>query len=270
MWHSSPARVAGAQAGVSPAARKHTVPLDALPPHHIAMLPMRAGVGGRRHGTGREAIMAASKAGSMLAMKEEIEIGIGCAVERTFGRLCDSIAKVEAKSVLTERHLGEVRHDIAKTNSEVAGWRTSGESLTAEVAIQLHRAEDAMASVCRPRMAGFGAGSGDMETARSGFCDLGHLQVAGAPGFGGQPLGLAAELSAARTLPDPQRGIGKEHFASKVGFTGGSGTPSPCVLFSGVRSCIPARRRPGCLGSPARKMRRATGVAWRTVRRYTR
>lgn len=77
----------------------------------------------------KEAVVAAMKA-DLRAMAEEIEIGIGCAVERTLGRLSDSVAIVEAKSVQIARQPGEVRSEIVQTNNEVAG-RAAVEPLTA-------------------------------------------------------------------------------------------------------------------------------------------
>lgn len=84
-------------------------------------------------------------------------------------------------------HLATPRESPAKDAMRwrrAMGWRTV-QALgmpaqdSSQVVSSWHRgAEDAMASSFGPRMAGFFARSGDMETARGGFCDLAHPQVA--------------------------------------------------------------------------------------------
>lgn len=67
-------------------------------------------------GLTKEEFMAEMKEDMRKAMSEEIQSGIERAVDRTFHRLTDSIAKVEAKTIQTPRQLHEVRTEVQATN----------------------------------------------------------------------------------------------------------------------------------------------------------
>lgn len=54
-------------------------------------------------------------------MVEQTQQGIGRAVDRTFDRLIDSIARVEAEAVRTSRQLQEVHAEVQHTNQQVSG-----------------------------------------------------------------------------------------------------------------------------------------------------
>lgn len=82
----------------------------------------------------KQTLLDEMKADLRPTMQDEIQSGIDRAVDRTFTRLTDPIAKVEAKAVQTARPLQEVCAEVQHANEQMAGMKAAMESLTEGVA----------------------------------------------------------------------------------------------------------------------------------------
>lgn len=78
-------------------------------------------------------MMAIMKKDLAEAMREELDATVNRVVQRTFGRITENIAKVEAKTVQNTRQLVEIRQEMVQQTAEVTTLRGAVEALTSEV-----------------------------------------------------------------------------------------------------------------------------------------
>lgn len=112
----------------------------------------------------KDALIAATKADLHITMQEEVRQGIEKAVDRTPGRLTDSVA-VEARATQNSQHIHEMRGQVVQMQQQVAGVKSTVEKLTGEVAHM--RARPAAAQVAGSKTASCGRQACSAEDARA-------------------------------------------------------------------------------------------------------